>query len=58
LYSSSGLEQQRGGMQCRGEKEWDERGWSTGWHCRPHSYEQLTRGQLKKCRGGAGQKWF
>lgn len=29
------------------DKTWGDKRWGTGCHRRPHSYEQLTNGQLK-----------
>jgi len=55
LHNSRDLERQRGRMQHRGMQGWGEKRWGTGWQWRPNSCEQLTRGQLKKCRPGPGQ---
>lgn len=44
-----GLEKWGHRMHCTGVQVRDDKRWGTGWHWGPHSYEQLTNGQLK-CR--------
>lgn len=44
-------------MHCTGVQAQDDQRWGTGWHGGPHSYKQLTGGQLK-CRTIFGQNHF
>lgn len=50
------VEEHRHGM-VKDKKQgwyWGPRGWYWGLH----GSKQLTRGQLKKCKPGAGENWF
>lgn len=43
-------------MRHREVQGWDDTGWGTGLHWRPHSCKHLTNGQLKKCTPGSWTK--